>query len=248
MLIDELENINTLYYNNTSSFSIIATKTIELTNLFPRKSFKKFTQKDVEKYVKYLKQKGNKPATINSKLAYLSKCLHYYDNNNLKIPYQKIVITEKEVITEQQYKNLLLAFKDNTEMQAIIQILYNTGLRISEVLALQPKDIITDGTHYFLYITKSKNNKKNYIPTKNINNLLKNFKPFTLTYRQVIYQLKQYNITPHQFRHTFITRCYEQGLDSFTIMKLTNQHSLSVNKRYCHLSNISLIHKLELIK
>lgn len=236
MLINELDNIINLYYSDCSSYNNILSISKEILTIFKRRSLNKFKQSDIEKYIKNLKTKGNTNATINTKLSFISKALKYY-KNELIIPFQKVSNKEKETISNTQYNYLIEETKDNEELNKFIQIAYYTGLRANEILNIRIQHIKYDNG-YFINLYNTKNHRDNFIPiTNKLNSIFDNFQEFSLNYKQVYYLLKKFNITPHQFRHTFITNCYEKGLDSFTIMKLTNQTSLSVHQRYNHISN-----------
>lgn len=244
MLSTELNLINELFYNN-SSFNTIQSKANEITRLF-KKSLKTFKQKDIEKYFRYLKSQNNSASTINSKLAYLSKCLRYYNVVNIIMPYQVIKQKPKEIITPEQFKQLRHSiYRENKELYYVILIAYYTGLRINEILNIRMQHIRIEQAKIFVNIYNTKNHTDNLIPINNkLRFIFKDFKEFTLNYKQVYYLLKQYGITAHQFRHTFITRCFEHGLDSYSVMKLTNQKSLSVQQRYVHITNKFLADKV----
>lgn len=246
MLTKELNNIVDLYYSDSTYLSSINSKVNELITIFKKKSLKKFTQKDIEKYIKVLKiEHNNTNATINSKLCFLSKCLKY-NQVNLVIPFQKVVNKNKSIITSEQLQVLLQSFKDNKELIQFVNIAYYTGLRANEILRIRYSHIIKDNNYYFINLYNTKNHKDNLIPvTPKLNKILDDFIEFSIDYKQVYYQLKKQGINAHQFRHTFITKCYEQGLDSFSIMRLTNQSSLSVHQRYVHHSNKQLINAID---
>lgn len=237
MLLNELDTIVNLYYSECNYYNNIQCNVIELTKLFKKKSLTKFNQKDIEKYFNHLKHKGNSNSTINSKLVFLNKGLQYY-NNILKIPFQKVRNKEKQIITETQFNYLLDAYKDNKDMYNFLMIAYYTGLRANEILGIRIQHISYENDTYYLNLYDTKNHKDNYIPlSSKLNAIVSTFEEFNIDYKQVYYLLKKQGITAHQFRHTFITRCYEKGLDSFSIMKLTNQTSLSVHQRYNHITN-----------
>ena len=238
-LTQELNIINELFYESATYYKQILSTAKELESLF-KKSLKKFTQRDIEKYFRYLRDKGNSSSTINFKLTYLNKALKY-NQNVLIMPFQKVHNKTKIVITERQYKKLLKHYTDNQEMTNFIQLAYHTGMRANEILGILQQHITKEDNTYFINLYDTKNHRDNLIPVSNkLNKILDNFIEFTMTYKQLHYELSKHNITAHQFRHTFITRAYEQGIDSFSIMKLTNQRSMSVHQRYVHHSNKSL--------
>lgn len=235
-LLEELNIVNELYYETATYYRQIQSTAGELLTLF-KKSLKKFTQRDIEKYFRYLRAKGNSTSTINFKLTYLNKALKYHQNI-LIMPFQKVHNKTKIIISERSFKQLLKKFKDNQEMYNFIMIAYYTGLRANEILGILKLHITKENNNYYINIYDTKNHRDNLIPvSQKLNNILEHFEEFTLNYKQVHYELSKHNITAHQFRHTFITRAYEQGIDSFSIMKLTNQRSMSVHQRYVHHSN-----------
>lgn len=248
MLFNELNTINELYYSNTNSFKTINSHTNELLQVFKNKSLVKFTQKDIEKYIKVLKQKQNANTTINNKLAYLSKGLNYYGNNKLIIPYQRITPKQKDIITFTQYKDLILKNINDAELCQFIHIAYYTGLRASEILNIRYSHIKYEDATYYLNIYDTKNHKNNFIPVNNkLNDILLHFQEFTYNYKQIHYLLSKQGITAHQFRHSFITRCFEKGLDAFTVMRLVNQTSINSTKHYVHLQNKFLADKVNTV-
>lgn len=253
-LKDELETINTLFYNDTSSFQGMESKAKELVFLFKTKSLKRFKQKDIECYFRYLIRQGNENSTINSKLAYLSKALEYH-NNKLKMPYQKVYKKHQTIITFTRLKDLLqkikydiVAVTHKDELKQFIIIAYYTGLRANEILGLRMQHINKIDDTYFLNLYDTKNHCDNLIPvTKLLNSTLDNFQEFSINYKQLHYELKKLGVNAHLFRHSFITRSFESGLDSLTIMKLVNQKSMAVLKGYVHIQNKFLTEQVQKI-
>lgn len=239
-LDEQLYNLNDIYFANTSSYNIVTSKAMELIKFFKNKSITKLKQTDIEKLIKFLREKQQKNSTINSKLAYLSKALKYYKNTSVILPYQNLRDkTKKKIITEQQFCDLRhQIYKTDKELYKFILIAYYTGLRANEILNIRTQHITKQNNTYFLNIYDTKNHYDNLIPiNKKINFVFKNFTEFTYNYKQVHYLLKKYDITAHQFRHTFITKAFERGLNNFTVMRLVNQKSITSTKEYIHLQN-----------
>ncbi len=242
-LTSELDTINTLFYAD-NSLNVIMSKANELVKVFKTKSLKSFKQHDIEKYLLYLKQQGNKNSTINSKLAYLSKCLKYH-NIRLIMPYQTVKTTYKNIISSNDFEQLRDKFKDNKELLQFISIAFYTGLRANEILNICMTHLTKRNDTYFINIYDTKNHIDNLIPiTHKLNNILDNFEEFTLNYKQIYYLLKKEGVRPHLFRHSFITRCFEKGLDTHTIMRLVNEKSEKSLQSYVHLRNNFLIQEV----
>lgn len=109
------------------------------------KNFKELSQQEVkeqlESYIKSLEKRQYKPSTINGKIVIINKylkvlgieCIHKY----LKV--QKKIYVEN-VLTEGEYKRIIEQC-NNKRDELIIQMLVNTGVRVSELLSLTIQDI-----------------------------------------------------------------------------------------------------------
>ncbi|CAI3195266.1 tyrosine-type recombinase/integrase [Clostridium neonatale] len=109
------------------------------------KNFKELSQEEVkeqlESYIKSLEKRQYKPSTINGKIVIINKylkvlgieCIHKY----LKV--QKKIYVEN-VLTEGEYKRIIEQC-NNKRDELIIQMLVNTGVRVSELLSLTIQDI-----------------------------------------------------------------------------------------------------------
>ncbi len=239
-LASELDTINNIFYAD-NSLNVIMSKANELVKVFKTKSLKSFKQKDIEKYLLYLKQQGNKNSTINSKLAYLSKCLKYH-HIRLIMPYQTVKSAYKNIISLTDFEQLRNKFKNNKELLQFITIAFYTGLRANEILNIRMFHLTKRADTYFINLYDTKNHTDNLIPVSHkLNNILDNFEEFTLNYKQIYYILKKEGLRPHLFRHSFITRCFEAGLDTHTIMRIVNEKSAKSLQSYVHLRNNFLI-------
>lgn len=256
MNLQELITItNELFYNSSPSYKVIESKQRELLSIIsPYTNINKIDNNTINKYISILKSKNNKTTTINAKLAYLSKLLNYaYRNSLIKfkpyIPTFKIQATKEKYLTQDEIDLMLKYCEDNNliELMQVIIIGLNTGLRINNILTVTLDDIDNN----YLRVWESKNNNPQSIPlNKTMQDLIKDFKPFTLKYRQIYYQfeLMKYklnldddnNITIHTLRHTFCSNLIQKGVPITTIQKLANHKKLTTTMRYAHLSNKEL--------
>lgn len=247
------DEVNNIYFNDTSSYKTIASKQKELLAIVGANTdIKKINRELILKYFNTLKRIGNKANTINSKMAYLSKILTYAVANRLiefkpVIPYIKEKHTKTKIIKPDEYTMMLDYTIQNklTELNQVIIIGYNTGMRISNILAMQADDIENN----YIRIYNNKTNNPYSIPiNKNLQELLKDFKGFTLNYRQIQYQfqtmIKRLNldsrITIHTLRHTTCTRLVEKGIAIPTIQKIMNHKNISTTMQYTHISDEQL--------
>lgn len=63
--------------------------------------------------------------------------------------------------------------------------------------------------------------------------------------------IKRKNLTVYSLRHSYVTRCLEEGIDLFTVQKLVGHHRLETTQAYSHLTTQDMcraIRKLPLIR
>lgn len=112
------------------------------------KDVKDINRQVINKCIQYWKDKGNTNATINAKLAYLSKLLTYAFQNEIithkpYIPVMKVKITKEKYLSDDE-KAMMLKWcvtHNQQELEKIILIGLNTGLRINNILSILPEHI-----------------------------------------------------------------------------------------------------------
>lgn len=148
--------------------------------------------------------------------------------------------------------------------RAILEVLFSTGVRISELVSLNRRDINAEGVIFvtgkgrkkrFVYLTeralyyveqylaiRKDNQKALFVPTKTRGKDKLNSR---LTARYVQERLKTYceklriNLptTPHSFRHGFATYLAENGASPAAIQILLGHESLNTTTRYINASD-----------
>ena len=150
-----------------------------------------------------------------------------------------------------------------TRDRALIELLYATGLRVSELVALQPGDLHLDAGHL---ICLGKGNKERLVPIGGaaiewMRRYLASARPVLLgsrTSRHVFVnarggvrltrvgfwkRLKHYarqaglsrDLSPHVLRHSFATHLLERGADLRSIQTLLGHADLSTTQIYTHI-------------
>ena len=161
-----------------------------------------------------------------------------------------------KVLSKQDVKKII-EVTTNVKHKAIISAIYGLGLRVSEVLALQVKDI--DSKRMLVYINDSKGKKDRVVMLpKKLLELLRNYfieyKPTTFLFegqkkqkytatstRKIFINAKtKANVsttaTLHTLRHSFATHLLENGTDIRLIQKLLGHKNIKTTLIYTHVS------------
>ena len=166
-----------------------------------------------------------------------------------KIP---IVLTKQEVIR-------LIDSADTTKSKLILQLLYSSGLRVSEIVNLTKHDLdFNENTGWvrggkggkdrmFIFSSKlGKNLNKLINKNPNWNFLFSKDKPLSTRNIQKIVQntTKKANIEksvhPHTLRHSFATHLLDKEVDLRKIQELLGHSSIATTQIYTHVSNEQL--------
>nr|WP_199866431.1 tyrosine-type recombinase/integrase [Priestia megaterium] len=139
---------------------------------------------------------------------------------------------------------------------AIVYTLLHTGVRVSEICALNHKDVEINKSDGFLIIRNAKGCKKRFVPLstearnslkKYIDSLDSNHEALfvsnfdrRMSPRTVQYMLKKYNVNPHKLRHTFCHELVKKGIDIATVAELAGHSDVNVTKRYLKSSTSDL--------
>ncbi|HHD92099.1 MAG TPA: hypothetical protein ENL06_00550 [Candidatus Portnoybacteria bacterium] len=216
--------------------------------------------------------------SANRMLSSIRSYLKYLIEIDYPVPFPpesvKLVKTEKkhphvadfdEVIKLIEYpskieKNPLIALRN----RAILEVLFSTGMRISELINLKVNQIDKEGRIFimgkgkkerFVYLTprawehlkkylstRKDNSPYVFIPYRGSNSSDKN-KKISPNYIQE--KMKQYRevlginipISPHGLRHAFATYLAENGASPVAIQILLGHSSLNTTTRYVHASD-----------
>jgi len=131
-------------------------------------------------FLNYLEEeRGNTRKTINVRLSAISCFLKFLSfeipeysgllSRSLMIPYRKEEKREMDFLTKEEYLALLGACEPDSELgrrdQLMLILLYNTGVRVSELLGLKHMDIITDAKGLPSYVhVHGKGRKERDVP------------------------------------------------------------------------------------
>ena len=246
---------------------------LKLNDLSPTKSIE---PNHIRKMLSFLIDKGFSKVSISRKISAIKSYITFlekfnYSKNNyselISIPKKSKslpkVMTKKEV--SQLIKHVEMNTKKNLRDDALIELLYSTGLRVSEVANLKLKDInlgkseikiLGKGNKERIVIFNNKSkekiirylkNDKRFISLKTEALFQNKFKE-ALTTRSIQRILKKYlnfsginsKYSTHTLRHTFATHLLEGGADIKVIQQLMGHSSPETTKIYTHVSSSTL--------
>lgn len=217
----------------------------------------------VDEFVDDLKDRGRSNATINRKLAALSKMLSVAQDRGYISAKPKIdrpregkgrILTIDD--TAMGESGLLGYFKQvDSEAHDLCVVLIDTGMRVGEALKLKPRDI--DGQYIRLYETK--NDEPRSIPmTKRVQQIVaarretrkRTENLFDLdkwSFRRAWDRMKAAHgeeenrqLVPHCLRHTFCSRLVRKGVHFGVVQKLAGHKTIQTTLRYSHLAPSNL--------
>jgi site-specific recombinase XerD len=155
------------------------------------------------------------------------------------------------------YKYSKHKYREKLRNHTMFRLLYDTGLRISELLSLQVRDIDFDTSTIHVKITKTKNERYVFFTTKSKSllkklitmnkdsnylfiNYKRNKRMTVNNVQKVCFRLEQslnlpYRVRPHRWRHTFATTFLKNGGDLETLRLILGHSNLKTTQLYLHL-------------
>jgi integrase/recombinase XerD len=232
------------------------------------------TQATVIGYLLQLQARGKATATLSRSLAAIKSYYHYMARENrierdptvnLDAPKQEkrlprvLSVTEVERLLEQPDIKNPVGIRD----RAMLEVLYATGLRVSELVSLKVEDINLDTGYIKCY---GKGSKERIVPLGSVaikflklyqdharkflasrlmeNTLFLNHHGKGLTRQGFWKIIKKYadnldiltDITPHTLRHSFATHLLENGADLRSVQEMLGHADIATTQIYTHLT------------
>ena len=238
-------------------------------------NYKNMDYNDAKEYVIYLNKKNDAKSTISRKLSSLRTFYKYLVLNN-KVESNPFLLVsspkkEKRIPKFINYNNMEeilnvpnIKTKEGQRERVILEVLYASGVRVSELVNIKLKDIDFSNKNILIFGKGSKERLVSFgdyaleyinLYLKEGRNLLldgvksdylivgkKSEKLTTRRVEQIIDDIIKrtsikLNITPHMFRHTFATHLLDNGCDLLVVQELLGHASLSSTEIYTHVSN-----------
>jgi len=290
-LDDFLLNLKVNNYSQETLYNYERDLTVFINFLKDSKlSFNKLTKKDLLNYKAFLtsidrttakSQKTTKKLSaysINRMLSALRAYLKYLIDNDYDVPLApdsiKMIKTTKKKSQVPELEQLVKLIESPSNFEkdkkvalrnrAILEVLFATGLRISELINIKINQVDKEGKVFvlgkgkkerFVYLTprslehlnnylKVRNEESPYlfIPYRGLNSKIKNKKLSTNYLQERIKKYREYldiNIpaSAHSLRHGFATYLAESGASPAAIQILLGHESLDTTTRYVHASD-----------
>ena len=226
---------------------------------------------DNKNFVNYLFEKGLAKSTINRKLTSINNFLEWASKIEKNKSYYKFesLKTERklpDILTSNYINTLINELPINTPKEvrnkAIVELLYSSGLRVSEVVNLKLNDIkdnkslrvvgkgrkvrilpMTDQAYKIIKLW-IKNFRNNFLNDQVNNYLFLGVRGKQLSDREVRRIVKSSTGTfPHNLRHTFATHILDGGADLRVVQELLGHSDPTTTQLYTHVSKKKLQEK-----
>ena len=261
--LTELKNLKNYSDNTISSYSFDITQFLE----------SEINYKELSKYLRFLNEIGYSKTSINRKItsvnSFLTWCQKNSYVNQLEIKKVKSLKLDKKlptVLTANYINKLLDELPSSTDKElrdkAILELMYSSGLRVSEVSDLLVEDVKSNKSvkvigkgrkERVLPVTKRslsaintyiQHSRKNLANDKSQDYLFLGVRGGKLSDREIrrIVSLRV-GTFPHSIRHTFATHLLEGGADLRIVQEMLGHKDPSTTQIYTHVSKKQLKNK-----
>ena len=251
------------YYNDLTEFS-----------LYIKKDLTRVKKEDIKSYLKYLFDKDNSNRTVSRKISTLKSFYKYLKENDviksspaLSIKYPKADKKLPNFVPYNELESMINATKKDTFYERddlIIELMYTTGVRVSELVNIKLDDIdfetnsiriLGKGSYmrtvYFgeyardaifkymngLRIKLLNGKESEYLfLNKNGNNIT------TRGIQKIIDKIVsetdvKTKVSPHTLRHTFATHLLDNGCDLRSVQELLGHKNINTTEVYTHVTS-----------
>ncbi len=251
------------YYNDLTEFS-----------LYIKKDLTRVKKEDIKSYLKYLFDKDNSNRTVSRKISTLKSFYKYLKENDviksspaLSIKYPKADKKLPNFVPYNELESMINATKKDTFYERddlIIELMYATGVRVSELVNIKLDDIdfetnsiriLGKGSYmrtvYFgeyardaifkymngLRIKLLNGKESEYLfLNKNGNNIT------TRGIQKIIDKIVsetdvKTKVSPHTLRHTFATHLLDNGCDLRSVQELLGHKNINTTEVYTHVTS-----------
>ena len=237
------------------------------------KNIKDTDYKFIRSYLTYMFDKKYEKKTVSRHISTLRSYYKYlYEEKKIKKNPMELISNPKldkklpnflyydelEILLNIPDKSTTLGLRD----ALILELLYSTGIRVSELINIKMKDInrsnkkilimgkgskeryvlygdvLSNLLDIYIYESRSKLNKNSeyLILNKNGNGITD--RGIRLIISKILKQGSlDFHVSPHTLRHTFATHMLENGADLKSVQELFGHENLSTTQVYTHVTN-----------
>lgn len=251
------------YYNDLTEFS-----------LYIKKDLTRVKKEDIKSYLKYLFDKDNSNRTVSRKISTLKSFYKYLKENDviksspaLSIKYPKADKKLPNFVPYNELESMINATKKDTFYERddlIIELMYATGVRVSELVNIKLDDIdfetnsiriLGKGSYmrtvYFgeyardaifkymngLRIKLLNGKESEYLfLNKNGNNITT--RGIAKIIDKIVSETEvKTKVSPHTLRHTFATHLLDNGCDLRSVQELLGHKNINTTEVYTHVTS-----------
>lgn len=250
-------------------------------------ALKEISRDDVGDFVQYLGREGRSPKTVARKISAVREFFKFlYTEKDIKDNPAADVLTPKQekplpkFLSEDEIKRLIAAAKEcsgpkGRQMTAMLELMYASGLRVSELVSLPENCINFDRRQVFV---RGKGSKERVVPVapaaiQAVFDYLEQRDCFIREGRRSIWlfpskssrsghisrdtffkRLKELavkagiypsRVTPHVLRHSFATHLLNHNADLRSVQKMLGHESINTTEIYTHILSDKLLETVQ---
>lgn len=248
-------------------------KDLERFFMYVKKSYKNITQKDINNYIMYL-SKELSPKSVNRHIVsiknyfkYMQKFNKIKNNPCANISGAKTPKTLPKVLNEEEIDKLLnieVIDAKTSRNRAMLELMYASGLRVSELLNLNINDVDLENDIVKCF---GKGSKERIVPISDL--AIKYIAEYINVYRRTLIKRNETDVlflnmhgrkltrqgffkilheialekgitkdfSPHTLRHSFATHLLNYGADLRSIQTMLGHENIKTTQIYTHVSN-----------
>ena len=258
------------YSDNTiSSYA----RDLNTANKYIKKEFNQLTKKDIQDYIQLLSKKKS-ASSVSRNISTLKSFYKFLElNKYIKINPLSTIINPKtkqklpKVLSEAEVNTLLdINLKNDFDYRnkAMLELMYSSGLRVSELINLMVNDIDLNNSlvrifgkgskeriiplndyatealrNYILYYRKNffKNGENNYLFLNNHGKKMTRQGFFKILQKIAKEKNIKSELSPHTLRHSFASHLLKHGADLRSIQELLGHSDISTTQIYTHITS-----------
>ena len=244
----------------------------EFAKFLDKTSVESVEYSDLRRFLAQLKGRNLKPRSLARKLSSLRSFFKYLQREKvIQANPAKLLVTPKldkplpHFMSEEESVQLIEAPKsgkiNSPRDKAIFEILYSTGIRVSELVGLNVDDVDFIG-NIIKVMGKGKKERivpvgdqaltvlKEYLDSRKVDHQfvfvnrggtrLSDRSVRNIINKYILEQAMSQHVTPHMFRHSFATHLLNHGADLRSVQELLGHVNLSTTQIYTHLTTDKL--------